>query len=305
VKKSLFVTLLLVLILTVTTGICLAEKDGITMVLVPKSVGHPFWADLEKGMDDRAEELDVEAIFHGPQVAEAAAQISIVEDYIAMGVNAIAIAPNDPATIGSVIKMGLDAGIKMITFDTDAPDSGRLLYIGTDNIAAGQQGAEALIGMLDGKGQVAILTGGLTALNLNQRIEGFKAMIKDYPDIEIVATESHGDALERGIPIVEDLLTEYPDLEAFYCVSGPNVAAEALRAMGYKPNEKIVFGFDIFEPVPTLIKEGYIQGTVAQCPYAEGRLVVETLYHMITGVVPTGTNVVTNENIEEYLTEIH
>jgi ribose transport system substrate-binding protein len=160
---------------------------------------------------------------------------------------------------------------------------------------------------------VAILTGGLTALNLNQRIEGFKEAIKSYPDIEILTVESHGDALERGIPIVEDLLTEYPDLDAFYCVSGPNVAAEALKAMGYKPGEKIVFGFDIFEPVPTLIREGYIQGTVAQLPYAEGKLVVETLVGLIEGslkvpknkVIGTGTNVVTADNLDSYLREIH
>jgi ribose transport system substrate-binding protein len=230
-----------------------------------------------------------------------------------MGVDGIAIAANDPATIEPVVRRGLDADIKMISFDTDAPESSRLVYVGTDNVAAGQQGAETLIDMLGGKGKVAILTGGLTALNLNQRIEGFKEAIKSHPDIEIVSIESHGDALERGIPIVEDLLTEYPDLDAFYCVSGPNVAAEALKAMGYKPGEKIVFGFDIFEPVPTLIREGYIQGTVAQLPYAEGKLVVETLVGLVEGnlevpankVIGTGTNVVTADNLDSYLKEIH
>jgi ribose transport system substrate-binding protein len=290
-----------------------AKDETLTIVLVPKSVGHPFWADLEKGMEEKSAEMGVIAFFHGPQAAEADAQIAIIEDYIAMGVDGIAIAANDPATIEPVIRRGLDAGIKMISFDTDAPESSRLVYVGTDNVAAGQQGAETLIDMLGGKGKVAILTGGLTALNLNQRIEGFKEAIKGHPDIEIVSVESHGDALERGIPIVEDLLTEYPDLDAFYCVSGPNVAAEALKAMGYDPGEKIVFGFDIFEPVPTLIREGYIQGTVAQLPYAEGKLVVETLVGLVEGtlkipankVIGTGTNVVTADNLDSYLEEIH
>ena len=310
-KRLLSVMLACVVMSTLFAGFAFAED--ITIVLVPKSVGHPFWADLEKGMKEKAEEMGIKAIFHGPQAAEAAAQMAIIEDYIAMGVDGIAIAANDPATIGSVVKRGLDAGIKMIAFDTDAPDSGRLMYVGTDNVAAGQQGAETLIKMLDGKGKVAILTGGLTALNLNQRIEGFKKAVEGYPEIEIVATETHGDALEKGIPIVEDLLTEYPDLKAFYCVSGPNVAAEGLKAMGYKPGEKIVFGFDIFEPVPTLIREGYIQGTVAQLPYAEGKLVVEWLVGLVTSekeipaskIVGTGTDVVTADNLEAYLKEIH
>lgn len=286
-------------------------SDGqIRIVLVPKSVGHPFWADLEKGMKDRAKELGVIAIFHGPQTATASGQIEIIEDFLSMGVHGIAIAANDPATIAPYVKKGLDLGVKMITFDTDAPESGRICYVGTDNVAAGKQGAEALIEMLGGKGKVAILTGGLTALNLNQRIEGFRQAIKAYPGIQIVTVESHGDSLEKGIPIMENLLTEYPDIDAFYCVSGPNVAAEGLKAAGYGPGAKIVFGFDIFEPVPTLIREGYIQATVAQLPYAEGRLVVDTMLALLSGkevpeIVGTGTNIVTAKNLEAYLKEVH
>lgn len=288
-----------------------ASDDGeTTIVLVPKSVGHPFWADLEKGMEDQAKEKGVIAIFHGPQTATASGQIEIIEDFLSMGVDGIAIAANDPATIAPYVKKGLEMGVKMITFDTDAPESGRICYVGTDNVAAGRQGAEALIEMLGGKGKVAILTGGLTALNLNQRIDGFREAIKAYPDIEIVTTESHGDSLEKGIPIMENLLTEYPDIDAFYCVSGPNVAAEGLKAAGFAPGEKIVFGFDIFEPVPTLIREGYIQATVAQLPYKEGQLVVDTMLDLLTGktvpeIVGTSTNVVTAENLEAYLKEIH
>ena len=286
-------------------------SDGqIRIVLVPKSVGHPFWADLEKGMKDRAKELGVIAIFHGPQSATASGQIEIIEDFLSMGVHGIAIAANDPATIAPYVKKGLDLGVKMITFDTDAPESVRICYVGTDNVAAGKQGAEALIEMLGGKGKVAILTGGLTALNLNQRIEGFRQAIKAYPGIQIVTVESHGDSLEKGIPIMENLLTEYPDIDAFYCVSGPNVAAEGLKAAGYGPGAKIVFGFDIFEPVPTLIREGYIQATVAQLPYAEGRLVVDTMLALLSGkevpeIVGTGTNIVTAKNLEAYLKEVH
>lgn len=301
--------------LIVASGVLFAsggqEADGKpTIVLIPKSVGHPFWADLEKGMEEQAADMGVTAFFHGPQSATASGQISIIEDYLSMGVDGIAIAANDPDSIKKYVEMGLEQGVQMVTFDTDAPNSGRLFYVGTDNVSAGQQGAEALIDMMDGKGKVAILTGGLTALNLNQRIEGFEKAVAEYPGIEIVAKESHGDSLEKGIPLMENLLIEYPDIDAFYCVSGPNVAADGLKSAGYAPGEKIVFGFDIFEPVPTLIREGYIQGTVAQLPYAEGKLVVEKLIAKINGevvpeIVGTGTNVVTADNIDAYLAEIH
>ena len=108
-------------------------------------------------------------------------------------------------------------------------------------------------------------------------------------------------------------LTAHPDLKGIYAVSGPNIVVEALQSQGYAPGEVIVFGFDIFEPIPTLMKEGWIQGTVAQRPYLEGQLVVQWMNDVVTGAaeipdskfVDTGTNVVFPENLDEYLSVPH
>lgn len=289
------------------------EAQELTFVLIPKSVGHPFWADLEKGMAARAEELGVTAIFDGPEEALAEGQIEIFENYLALGVDAIGMAPNDPATVPALIEAAEEAGVLFFTFDTDAPESGRPLYIGTDNIEGGKQGAEAMLELMGYEGKVALVTGGLTALNLNQRLDGFGEAAAQYPDVEIVDTVAHGDALETGVPLIEDLLTAHPDLKAIYAVSGPNIVAEALETQGYAPGDITVFGFDIFEPIPTLMREGWIQGTVAQRPYMEGQLIVQWMFDLINGTVSfpdsqfvdTGTNVVLPENLDEYLSVPH
>lgn len=287
--------------------------EEMTFVLIPKSVGHPFWGDLEKGMDARAEEIGVTAIFDGPEEALAEGQIEIFDNYLAMGVDAIGMAPNDPATVPALVESAEAAGALFLTFDTDAPDSGRPLYIGTDNVEGGKQGAEAMLELMEYEGKVALVTGGLTALNLNQRLEGFEAAAAEFPDVEIVETVAHGDALETGVPLIEDLLTAHPDLKAIYAVSGPNIVAEALETQGFEPGEIIVFGFDIFEPIPTLMKDGWIQGTVAQRPYMEGQLVVQWMNDLVmeeadfpeSQFVDTGTNVVLPENLDEYLSVPH
>lgn len=289
------------------------EQESLSFVLIPKSVGHPFWADLEKGMALKAEELGVKATFDGPEQALAEGQIDIFENYLSLGVSAIGMAPNDPATVPPLVKSAEEEDVLFVTFDTDAPESGRAMYIGTDNIVGGKQGAEAMLKLMNYEGKVAIVTGGLTALNLNQRIEGFKEAAAEYPDVEIVDTVAHGDALETGVPLIEDLLTAHPDLKGIYAVSGPNIVVEALQSQGKEPGEIIVFGFDIFEPIPTLMSEGWIQGTVAQRPFMEGQLVVQWMYDICTGnaeipeskFVDTGTNVVFPENLEEYLSEPH
>jgi ribose transport system substrate-binding protein len=284
-----------------------------TFLLIPKSVGHPFWGDLEKGMHAQGVELGVQTIFHGPELALAEGQIDLFDTYLNMGVDAIGMAPNDPATVPPLVQAAEEAGIFFLTFDTDAPESGRSMYIGTDNVVGGEQGADAMLELLEGEGKVALVTGGLTALNLNQRLEGFQEAASAYPDIEIVDTVAHGDALETGVPLIVDLLTANPDLKGIYAVSGPNIVVEALQEQGYAPGEIIVFGFDIFEPIPTLMREGWIQGTVAQRPYMEGKLVVQWMYDIVTGAaeipdpafVDTGTNVVFPENLDEYLSVPH
>lgn len=287
--------------------------EDMTVVVVPKSVGHPYWADVEKGVIKGGEDVGCEAIFHGPPQADINAQINLIEDFISTGVDGLAISPNDPTAIAPVIKKALDAGIPTITFDADAPESARLVYIGTDNVVGGDQLGQELVRLMEGEGKVAFLTGGLAALNLNQRLEGGKNAIAEYPDIELVATEAHNDNLEVAYTLVENLLTAYPDLKAVYCASGATAAAKALKAQGKGPGEIIVAGFDVFDPTPEFIREGYIQAVVSQRPFLMGELSVKWLVDLNLGkktppeskVLDTGTILVTAENLEEYLSAPH
>lgn len=110
---------------------------AVRVVVIGKSV-HPYWANVERGVKAAAQKLGVQAIFFVPQKEDVAAQISTMETYIAQKVSGIAVAPSDPKALAPTIKKGRDAGIPVITLDTDAPESVRLAYIGTDNLAAGR-----------------------------------------------------------------------------------------------------------------------------------------------------------------------
>jgi ribose transport system substrate-binding protein len=289
------------------------SPEEMTIVVVPKSVGHPYWADVDKGVVKGGEDVGCNAIFNGPPQADINAQINLIEDFISTGVDGLAISPNDPTAIAPVIGKALDAGIPTITFDADAPESDRLMYIGTDNVVGGDQLGQELVRLMEGEGKVAFLTGGLAALNLNQRLEGAARAIADYPDIELVGTEAHNDNLEVAYTLVENLLTAYPDLKALYCASGATAAAKALKAQGRAAGEIIVVGFDVFDPTPEFIREDYIQAVVSQRPFLMGELSVKWLVDLNLGtkappeskVLDTGTILVTAENLEEYLSAPH
>ncbi|MGB9797847.1 MAG: substrate-binding domain-containing protein, partial [bacterium] len=211
-------------------------KGGKTYVfaLVPKSVGSPYWSACEEGMKEACKELGVEGYFVGPETTDVEKQIKIIEDFVSKKVDGIAISPNDPTAIAPVIDKILSEGIPVITFDSDAPKSKRLCYIGTDNYKAGYAAGEEMIKVLGGKGKIAIMTGSLGAYNLNERIRGFRDAIKKAPGIREVTLQANNDDEELCFSQAENVLQAHPDLAGFFGVSGTGGpgSARAVKAAG-------------------------------------------------------------------------
>lgn len=288
------------------------DVKDMTILVVPKSVGHPYWADVEKGVVKAGEELGCKAIFSGPTQADVNQQISLMEDYVATGLDGLAISAHDPTALIPFIRKTLDAGIPTIMFDADSPESDRLMYIGTDNVVGGRMLGEEVVKRMEGKGKIQLITAGLAALNLNQRLDGVRQAVEGT-DIEIIGLEAHNENLDIAYNIVENVVQANPDLKAIYMTSGVTVGAKALKALGKKPGEILVFGFDVFDPTPEFIREGYITAVVSQRPMLMGELSVKWLADMIqgkkappeSGILDTGTILVTKDNLEEYLAVPH
>ena len=100
-----------------------ANAAGKTFAMVPKLIGHPFYAEVEKGCEDAAKKLGVECLFTGSPQADEAEQARVIRDLITKGVDGLAIAPNNAASITPVIAAAKAKGIPVITFDSDAPKS--------------------------------------------------------------------------------------------------------------------------------------------------------------------------------------
>jgi ribose transport system substrate-binding protein len=291
-----------------------ATKDpkDMTILVVPKSVGHPYWADVEKGVKKAGDEIGCKAIFSGPTQADTNQQISLIENYMATGVDGLAISANDPTAVMPIIRKALDAGIPTLMFDADSPNSDRLMYIGTDNVVGGKMLGAEVVKRLNGEGKVQLITAGLAALNLNQRMDGMREAAKGTK-IELLGPEAHNENLDVAYNIVENVVTAHPDLKAIYMTSGVHVAAKALKDMGKKPGEIMLFGFDVFDPQPQYMREGYITALVSQRPMLMGELSVKWLVDFNlgkkmppeSGILDTGTILVTKDNLDEYLTAPH
>jgi len=297
---------------------CGEKSEVPTFILVPKSVGLPYWTEVERGMNDMAKELGVKAIFNGPPTGSSGQQISIIEGAIAKKVAGIGISPNEPEAVEAIIKSATEKGIPVVTFDSDSPNSLRSYYIGTDNYQAGKTLAEHFIKIAGTKGKIALLTGGLGAMNLNERIKGFKDVIMEYPDLKIVQLEANNDDESLALSQSEAILQSHPDLLAFVGVNAAAApgAARAVKALGKKGEVKIV-GFDTVPLTRNFIRQGYIQGTVGQRPYMMGYISIKVLHDIHKGkeiqlsegfkatddIIDTGILFITPENIDEHFPE--
>jgi len=299
--KQLFMIAVLA-VLTACPGPAPAAKEAV-FVLVPKSVIHPYWARCKKGMEAAAKELGVKAVFDGPTSNDLARQIEIIEGYISRRVAGIAISPNDPRGIEEVIKKAVRRDIPVVTFDSDAPGSERYLYIGTVNREAGREGGRAMVRALNGKGTVAILHGSVTALNLRERLEGFKEIVDKEPGITIVALEENRDDAALAVSQAENILQKYPKLDAFFATSAPGApaAVAALRSSGRAGKVKVI-GFDLDRENLKAIEKGWLTAIIEQRPFQMGELSVTWLLKLSRGerpqgrILDTGVEVVTREN---------
>jgi ribose transport system substrate-binding protein len=308
---SLLQTAILALPLAVTVQMSASAKDlkDLKIAVIPK-VAVPFFDDCNTGAKAAADKLGVQYQWVVPQNTQGSTQVRILEDLIAKKVDGIAISVNEPKSVEAAIKKAVASGIKVVTFDSDSANSGRSMYIGTINTAAGETMGESMAKAIDGDGEVAILTGQLGAANLNERIAGIKKALAKHPKIKIVATEGTEDDLAKAVSTTESIFRGHPALKGIFGVSqvgGPAVSkVMSTKEFGSKKGAVKVFAFDDLADTIKGVKEGYIQGIMVQRPVTMGKLAVEHLVDQITGKetapkdVDTGVNVVTSQNLGSY-----
>lgn len=307
-KRWIAVVGALVIIAAVMVGCGGQKAKKLSFALCPKSLNNPYWQSVEQGMDKAAKELGVEAKFVAPVEADVAKQVSMIEGVVQQGKDGIAISPNDPSSVRGVISRAIKKGIPTITFDSDAPESERICYVGTDNFAAGKEAGKQLAKFMGGKGTVVIITGGLGALNLNQRIAGFKDALKAYPSMKILNTYPCNDDQARAHEIIEGVLRSRQDLGGIFAVGLWAVlpAGKILSSTGKAGKVKVV-GFDTLESELELVKNGSVQALIGQRPYEMGYRSVKVLYDLANGkkpaskIIPTGVDIVTSENVDQFL----
>ena len=271
-----------------------------------------FWKIAKAGTEKAARELGCEVLFRIPATGTAQEQQNIVQDLITVGVSGIAISPKDPANQTEMLNRTA-AAVNLVTQDSDAPDSNRTCYIGTDNYQAGVAAGELIKKSLPNGGKVMLFVGTLDAQNATDRKRGIEDTLAGS-NIQIVDTRTDETDRLKAKANAQDALVSHPDLACLvglWSYNGPAIL-NGVRASGKLGQVKIVC-FDEEEETLQGVKDGHIEGAIVQQPFMFGYESVKLLAALAGGdksgvpenkqiIVPVKT--ITRENVDEFWTQL-
>lgn len=270
-----------------------------------------FWKIAAAGIRKYEHESKVQVDLKMPPNGATEEQNQLLENLTSQGYDGIAvsaIAPSDQVPVLDQVA----AKSKLITFDSDAPKSKRLLYIGTNNYEAGKALGAQIVQLLPKGGKMAVFVGTLSADNAAQRLKGISDAIAGHA-IEIVDRREDNTDRAKARSNVEDIINAHSDLNlvaGLWSYNGPAIAA-AIEALG-KKGKVLAAVFDEEEGTLNAIASGVISVTVVQKPFQFGYLSSQWLHDLATGgdaalqrippshMIDTGVEVITSANVAEF-----
>ena len=242
-----------------------------------------FWTIARKGTEKAAKEIpDIEVEFRIPAGGTAAEQQSIIDDLLANGVKGIAISPVDPKNQTGMLNRVADQAL-VVTQDSDAPDSNRMCYIGTDNVAAGRQAGQLLKEALPQGGKIMVFVGVLDAANAQQRFQGLKEAIAGS-NITIIDVRTDNTDRVRAKSNASDTIVNNPDIAGMvglWSYNGPAILSAVKEAN--KVDKIKIVAFDEEDETLNGVKDGAIYATVVQQPFEFGYRSMELMSKVLNG----------------------
>ena len=264
-----------------------AQAQGKPKVaFVPQLVGIPYFNAMQAGGNRAAADLGVDFIYSGPVDTNPVDQLQIVQNLIGQGVNAISVSVLDASSVAPVVKAANAKGIKLFTSDSDAPDSGRAVYVAqaTDK-ALGESIIDEFVKRVGENAKIGIVSGEATASNLNAWIGFMRSRVAEkYPHLKLLDPQYAGGTAQKAAEIAGDLMTANPDLKGIIAVASstcPGVG-QAIESAG-KVGQVIGAGYCSPNTARSYLKSGAFGFTVLWDPEQLGYLTVWAGKQLIDG----------------------
>jgi len=292
-----------------------AQDKKFTIALVPGLTTDAFYISMRKGAEAAAKAVGAELVFQGAPDFNPVTQVPVLDAVIARKPDAILIAPTDKVQLVEPLKKAVAAGIPVITVDTfigtgkyqtgagdaDFPFS----YVASDNVLGGRIAARALAKAIGEKGKVYVSNVKPGISTTDQREEGFKDELKQFPNITVLDTQFNDDDANKAASQLQSVFARNPDLAGVF---GANLfsalgAANGVQQAGQSGKVRVV-AFDAPGSIVDNLKSGLVDIAIAQHPAEIGYFGVMAAYAHLTGQsvptsIGTGFTVMDKANVDQ------
>lgn len=285
-----------------------AETSDIEVAVVLKTLASEYWGYVKAGCDAAAADLGIKVTVVGPGAeSDIEGQVAMIEQQIGAGCDAIVCAPNDAGSAAGALQAALDAGIPVLSVDTNVGIEGQTSFVGTSNVDAAYEGAKWAIEQVGSDAKAVIIYGQEGDNTSNMRREGYQKAC-DEAGVEVLSALSGQNTTDGATKTMEDLLNAYPDqIKMVFCHNDDTAIGAMNACKNAGVTDMTIVGFDGNASAVDLILAGeMVKATVAQQPYEMGYQVIEAAVKAINGetvdeVINAPVEVVTAENGQAYL----
>jgi ribose transport system substrate-binding protein len=284
-----------------------AAADKVKIAVVLKTLSSQYWKIVAAGAKAAAEKNNVDLILLGPPTEDAVEQqINMVQAVLAQKPAALIFSPSQPDTAINVLTKVRAAGIPVLLVDTGMPAkfTDYSTFIGTDNIAAGKAGGEALLKVLKKGDKVILLDGAPGNPTMTDRCDGAKQVL-EAAGVVIAARQPAYSDREKAYTVTQNILQSTPDVAGVFA-GNDEEALGALRALKQAGKSVPVIGVDANADNLKAILAGDLYGSIAQGNYDMGRLGIEKALEAIAGKtiekrIDSGATLITKDNAQQLL----
>lgn len=284
-----------------------AAADKVKIAVVLKTLSSQYWKIVAAGAKAAAEKNNIDLILLGPPTEDAVEQqINMVQDVLAQKPAALVFSPSQPATAINVLTKVRAAGVPVLLVDTGMPEkfTDYSTFIGTDNIAAGKAGGEALVKLLKKGDKVILLDGAPGNPSMTDRCDGAKQVL-EAAGVAIAARQPAYSDREKAYTVTQNILQSTPDVAGVFA-GNDEEALGALRALKQAGKSVPVIGVDANADNLKAILAGDLYGSIAQGNYDMGRLSIKKALEVIAGKtikkrINSGATLITKENAQQLL----
>jgi ribose transport system substrate-binding protein len=250
-------------------------------VLVADNTKIAYWQLAAQGLAHAAAEMKVKSNVLGPDGHDPQAEHDAFKHAVALKPSGILVSAADASILTPDINSALEQNIPVITIDSDAPDSKRLFFVGTDNYSAGVIGGKMTAKLLNGKGNVAIFTIANQS-NLKDRLQGYLSAF-EHTDVKVTQTIDMNGNSDNAFDSTKKLIDAKTKVDAFVCleaISCPAVADVVNRAN--MSGKTVIVAMDTDPLTVDWINKSVISATIAQKPYTMayyGTKLLDDIHH--------------------------